>query len=61
MPTLKFGTSEIGPLKVVISDVEGFSLHGMDRGPAVLLGIDVLKQQRLMISKDARRFCFGEN
>jgi len=61
MPTLKFGASEIGPLKVVISDVEGFTLHGMDGKPAALLGIDVLKQQRLTISKDARRFCFGEN
>jgi hypothetical protein len=61
MPSLKFGTSQIGPLKVIISDVAGFALHGMDGKPAVLLGIDVLKQRRLTISKGAQRLCFGEN
>lgn len=56
---LKFGTSQIGPLKVIISDVAGFSRHGMDGKPGVLLGIDVLKQQRLIISQGGGRLCFG--
>lgn len=61
MPVLKFGASQIGPLKVVISDDTAFTLHGMGGKPAALLGIDVLKQRRLSISKGARRLCFGES
>lgn len=60
MPMVKFGASQITAVKVVISDNPGFGLHGMDETPAVLLGIDVLKQQRLAISKGAGRLCFGD-
>lgn len=61
MPTLKLGPLQVAPLKVAISDAGGFALHGMKGRPGAILGMDVLKQQRLTISKESRRFCFGAN
>lgn len=60
LPSLRLGPWQSQPLQVRISDLPVFHAIGVDRQPALILGIDILKQQTLRISSHAEKICFGD-
>jgi len=56
---LSYGTWNTPELEVRVTDLPVLKAIGMDQGPAVILGIDVLQQLPLTISKGVTHICMG--
>lgn len=57
LPRLEVGEWALGPTKVRISQLPVFAVLSPDGRPAMILGIDVLRQRRVTIEKGATSFC----
>lgn len=59
VPTIKIGAWTPSTHQVLISPMSAFGLPGLNQGPAVILGADLLQHARLRITRNAEAICIS--